>query len=117
VKVWYPITMGRDYELTAFQLGYLYGLSDARSLQRVRSTYFKDPGWSLLTSDISDGSCANGVSTTIGRPHTGLGPGFPTATAVTPAAAVWDRRSGWHRIAATPVLGGQIHEYRLVEVA
>jgi hypothetical protein len=28
VKLWYPITIGEGYNLTAFQLGYLYGLSD-----------------------------------------------------------------------------------------
>jgi hypothetical protein len=39
VKVWYPITRGRDYELTAFQSGYLYGLSDVRPLQELRKRH------------------------------------------------------------------------------
>jgi hypothetical protein len=29
VKLWHPIIIGQGYELTPFQLGYLYGLTDA----------------------------------------------------------------------------------------
>lgn len=35
VKVWYPIVYGREYELTPFQYGYIYGQSDAYSLESI----------------------------------------------------------------------------------
>jgi transposase InsO family protein len=50
-----------------------------------------------------------------GRPHASLGPGIPEGSLVAPVGRESDGRSvpaGW-RVAATPILSGRHHEYRL----
>ena len=49
-----------------------------------------------------------------GRPHTSLGPGFPERSPeVPPPKPSGHRLPARHRVAATPILGGLHHEYRL----
>ncbi|MFI3187071.1 MAG: hypothetical protein QX198_13945 [Methylococcaceae bacterium] len=42
VKVWYPIVYGREYELSPFQYGYIYGQSDASWLESMRKDISND---------------------------------------------------------------------------
>src|SRR5262245_50288564 len=48
-----------------------------------------------------------------GRPHASLGPGIPDGDPAAPPAVNGHRIPDGHRVAATPVLGGLHHEYRL----
>ena len=52
-----------------------------------------------------------------GRPHASLGPGIPEPSPMIAARSAGHQLSRTHRVAATPILAGLHHEYRLEPLA